>query len=193
MPNSSSPDLRLGSQESSGSRCQHASAWHLRVQQRRICLSSNAAPGCSNDAFDAEMGVDAAKPESVVNLTGNRGGVLWAANAFLAAALAIFSRSLPVAVSSLWVLHPLAAEQLCGSVQRRSMQALSAQACIRQASPGCLRWIMGRVLAVIPGCQPAGGRAAAAAAGRGAGDGVHVPGAAVQVGSRVFLPGGIKA
>lgn len=44
------------------------------------------------------MGVDASKPESVVNLTGNRGAVLWAANAFLAAALAIFARALPVPV-----------------------------------------------------------------------------------------------
>lgn len=31
------------------------------------------------------MGVDGAKAESVVNLTGNRLGVLWTANAFLAA------------------------------------------------------------------------------------------------------------
>ena len=46
------------------------------------------------------MGVDAAKPESVVNLTGNRGAVLWAANFFLALALTIFSRSLVVAVSA---------------------------------------------------------------------------------------------
>ena len=30
------------------------------------------------------MGVDGAKAESVVNLTGNRLGVLWTANAFLA-------------------------------------------------------------------------------------------------------------
>lgn len=50
--------------------------------------------------------MDAAKPESVVNLTGNRGAVLWAANAFLAAALAVFSRSLPVAVGSLWGPKP---------------------------------------------------------------------------------------
>lgn len=35
---------------------------------------------CSNDAFDAAKGVDGAKAESVVNLTGNRQGVLWTAN-----------------------------------------------------------------------------------------------------------------
>ena len=42
-------------------------------------------PSCSNDAFDAAMGVDGAKAESVVNLTGNRQGVLWTANAALVA------------------------------------------------------------------------------------------------------------
>ena len=31
---------------------------------------------CSNDAFDADMNTDGNKPESVVNLTGNRNGVL---------------------------------------------------------------------------------------------------------------------
>lgn len=56
------------------------------------------AAGCSNDAFDAEMGVDAAKAESVVNLTGSRGAVLWAANGFLAAALTTFAGALRVAV-----------------------------------------------------------------------------------------------
>ena len=34
---------------------------------------------CSNDAFDADMNVDGNKPESVVNLTGNKNGVLAAA------------------------------------------------------------------------------------------------------------------
>ena len=33
-------------------------------------------PVCSNDAFDADMNIDGNKPESVVNLTGNRNGVL---------------------------------------------------------------------------------------------------------------------
>jgi hypothetical protein len=32
MPHISSPELQLGSQQSPGSRCQHASAGHLRVQ-----------------------------------------------------------------------------------------------------------------------------------------------------------------
>lgn len=31
---------------------------------------------CSNDAFDADMNTDGNKPESVVNLTGSRNGVL---------------------------------------------------------------------------------------------------------------------
>ena len=34
---------------------------------------------CSNDAFDADMNVDGNKPESVVNLTGNRNAVMIAA------------------------------------------------------------------------------------------------------------------
>ena len=44
---------------------------------------------CSNDAFDAQMGVDGDKPESIVNLTGNRLGCLWVANSFLAAGCAL--------------------------------------------------------------------------------------------------------
>ena len=36
------------------------------------------------------MGVDGAKAESVVNLTGNRAAVLWTANAFLLAAISSF-------------------------------------------------------------------------------------------------------
>lgn len=50
----------------------------------------------SNDAFDAEMGVDETKAESVVNLTGNRTAVLFAANALLAVALVIFFRLLRI-------------------------------------------------------------------------------------------------
>lgn len=39
---------------------------------------------CSNDYFDADTGVDESKPESVVNLTGNRFLVGSAAVAFFA-------------------------------------------------------------------------------------------------------------
>lgn len=46
---------------------------------RTTCVFLN----CSNDAFDAETGADIKKAESVVNLTGNRAGVLALANAFL--------------------------------------------------------------------------------------------------------------
>jgi len=41
----------------------------------------------SNDAFDAETGVDHTKPESVVNLTGNRTAVLVLSKAFLVCGL----------------------------------------------------------------------------------------------------------
>lgn len=44
----------------------------------------NLCMNCSNDAFDADMNVDGNKPESVVNLTGNRNGVLAAAFASFA-------------------------------------------------------------------------------------------------------------
>ena len=47
--------------------------------------------GFSNDAFDAVTGIDESKAESVVNLTGNRTGVLLLANAFLLAAVAVLS------------------------------------------------------------------------------------------------------
>ena len=52
----------------------------------------------SNDAFDATTGVDSGKPESVVNLTGNQGGVLALANAFLAAGGLLLWRAVSAAV-----------------------------------------------------------------------------------------------
>ena len=52
----------------------------------------------SNDAFDASTGVDGGKPESVVNLTGNRNGVLLLANAFLVAGAALLWRLVSTAV-----------------------------------------------------------------------------------------------
>ena len=52
----------------------------------------------SNDAFDASTGVDGGKPESVVNLTGNRKGVLLLANAFLAAGGALLWKTVSSAV-----------------------------------------------------------------------------------------------
>ena len=54
---------------------------------------------CSNDAFDAATGVDDNKPESVVNLTGDRRGVLALANAFLAAGGLLLWRTVSSAVS----------------------------------------------------------------------------------------------
>ncbi len=48
------------------------------------CVST-LLDACSNDAFDAETGVDKSKAESVVNLTGNRKAVLAVANGFLLA------------------------------------------------------------------------------------------------------------
>lgn len=56
--------------------------------------------GCSNDVFDASMGVDGAKVESIVNITGNRLGCLWVANAFLAGGLTLLGRAIWQAVSS---------------------------------------------------------------------------------------------
>lgn len=47
---------------------------------------------CSNDAFDAETGVDRSKPESFVNVTGNRPAVFAAAVAFFMAGVALLGR-----------------------------------------------------------------------------------------------------
>jgi hypothetical protein len=67
--------------------------WLLQVQSyecaplgRLDADSSCVWGGHSNDAFDANLAdVGGAKPESLVNLTGNRHFVLWLANAFLVA------------------------------------------------------------------------------------------------------------
>lgn len=54
---------------------------------------------CSNDAFDAETGVDKSKAESVVNLTGNRKAVLAVANGFLLAGGLLLHNVTKLAVS----------------------------------------------------------------------------------------------
>ena len=54
---------------------------------------------CSNDAFDAETGVDKSKAESVVNLTGNRKAVLAVANGFLLAGGLLLHSVTRIAVS----------------------------------------------------------------------------------------------
>ncbi len=59
-----------------------------------MCLCN----GRSNDAFDATTGVDGGKPESVVNLTGNRSGVLALANVFLAVGGLLLWRPVSTAV-----------------------------------------------------------------------------------------------
>ena len=98
-------------------------------QQNNVCHS------CSNDAFDAAMGVDAGKPESVVNLTGDRAGVLWAANGFLAAGLAAFVQALLVPVSNAGGREPKTLKPRSG----RTPASLSSSV-LRplQQSPCCL-------------------------------------------------------
>ena len=70
------------------------------MQQVPLPIPGHAAPlsfhalltghrSCSNDVFDAAMNVDGDKPESIVNLTGNRSGCFWVANAFLAAGVSL--------------------------------------------------------------------------------------------------------
>ena len=69
----------------------HASHLHVTHVAARVARS--------NDAFDAETGVDAAKAESVVNLLrGNRRGVLAASNACLLGGAALLSRAIASAV-----------------------------------------------------------------------------------------------
>lgn len=58
------------------------------------------SPPCSNDAFDADTGVDSTKPESVVNLLGgNKARVLLLANLALAAGVAVMAHSMASVVS----------------------------------------------------------------------------------------------
>ena len=65
---------------------------NLRSVASQLFDVTNATPlifvmNCSNDAFDADMNIDGNKPESVVNLTGNRNGVLATAFASFAVGL----------------------------------------------------------------------------------------------------------
>lgn len=70
---------------------------------------------CSNDAFDAATGVDEHKHESVVNLTGNRNGVLLTAKLFLAAGLGLLAGNINTAHDPR-VLYMLGAAIVCGYV-----------------------------------------------------------------------------
>ena len=89
-----------------------------------------ALVGCSNDAFDAETGVDAGKAESVVNLLrGNRRGVLAAANACLLGGAALLSRAIASAVRA-----------LCTSACRLCYAPYIKDPCaIHQRTPGSCR------------------------------------------------------
>jgi hypothetical protein len=88
---------------------------------RRHTLSSSLLfaiphppPGCalhSNDAFDADTGVDKTKPESVVNLTGNRPAVLLLSKAFLAAGVAALSWGISSAADP--AVAPLLGAAIC--------------------------------------------------------------------------------
>ncbi|WIA34374.1 hypothetical protein OEZ86_012710 [Tetradesmus obliquus] len=69
----------------------------------------------SNDAFDAATGVDEHKHESVVNLTGNRNGVLLTAKLFLAAGLGLLAGNINTAHDPR-VLYMLGAAIVCGYV-----------------------------------------------------------------------------
>ena len=62
---------------------------------------------CSNDAFDAETGVDKSKAESVVNLTGNRKAVLAVANGFLLAGGLLLHTATKLAVSCTTLKHSI--------------------------------------------------------------------------------------
>lgn len=70
---------------------------------------------CSNDAFDASTGVDQHKAESVVNLTGNRIGVLLLSKLFLLAGLGLLGSSI-AAAADVRVSAMLAAAIACGYV-----------------------------------------------------------------------------
>jgi 2-carboxy-1,4-naphthoquinone phytyltransferase len=85
----------------------------------RLCLQIAVAAvlscACSNDAFDAQTGVDSTKPESVVNLTGSRPLVLTVSLLFLAAGLSLLAR-FTTAAGDARVLAMLAFSIACGYV-----------------------------------------------------------------------------
>ncbi len=74
---------------------------------------------CSNDAFDATMGIDKDKAESVVNLTQNRVGVLWTANAFLVAGAALLWRVVSQTVRMQLPSYPKEISSLHHHVQKQ--------------------------------------------------------------------------
>eukprot|EP00879_Flechtneria_rotunda_P013950 GHRR01014570.1.p1 GENE.GHRR01014570.1~~GHRR01014570.1.p1 ORF type:complete len:382 (+),score=117.61 GHRR01014570.1:352-1497(+) len=69
----------------------------------------------SNDAFDATTGVDVHKAESVVNLTGNRNGVLLLAKLFLVAGMALLGTNINAAAYNT-VLQMLGLAIACGYI-----------------------------------------------------------------------------
>lgn len=95
----------------------------------------------SNDAFDAATGVDAAKAESVVNLTGSRGGVLAAAKLFLAAGAWLLATAIGAgAAGDARVPAMLAAAVACGYVYqgppfRLSYKGLGEPLCFAAFGP----------------------------------------------------------
>ncbi|CAG9466076.1 unnamed protein product [Pedinophyceae sp. YPF-701] len=93
----------------------------------------------SNDAFDTDTGVDATKPESVVNLTGSRGKVLALANALLAAGVAWLSYTVLSSGGTIAGLM-LAAAIACGYVYqgppfRLSYRGLGEPLCFAAFGP----------------------------------------------------------
>ncbi|KAG1664632.1 hypothetical protein FOA52_011769 [Chlamydomonas sp. UWO 241] len=123
----------------------------------------------SNDAFDAATGVDKSKRESVVNLTGNRTGVLVAANALLLGGVSLLYALLagggdarPAAM--------LAGAIACGYVYqgppfRLSYKGLGEPLCFVAFGPLATPAFY---LALLPPLAGAGAGSAAAAAGAAA-------------------------
>eukprot|EP00873_Tetraselmis_striata_P046226 jgi/Tetstr1/466490/TSEL_010997.t1 len=94
----------------------------------------------SNDAFDADTGVDSTKPESVVNLLGgNKARVLLLANLALAAGVAVMAHSM-ASVTDGRVFAWLAAAVACGYVYqgppfRLSYKGLGEPLCFAAFGP----------------------------------------------------------
>jgi 1,4-dihydroxy-2-naphthoate octaprenyltransferase len=92
---------------------------HLTASASSLCGLRAAVSGalllplctCSNDAFDADTGVDQSKPESVVNLTGNRPAVLLLSKAFLAAGVGVLSWGISSAADP--AVAPLLGAAIC--------------------------------------------------------------------------------
>jgi len=119
----------------------------------------------SNDAFDATTGVDETKPESVVNLTGNRPLVFWLSVAFLVVGVSLLGHFIS-STGDMRVAAMLALSIACGYMYqgppfRLSYKGLGEPLCFLAFGPSATPAFY---LALLPAASQATAGVAAAAA-----------------------------